>query len=100
MLIDVQNVTKVYRAETVETYALAGVSLAVATGEYVAIEGPSGCGKSTLLSIIGLLDTATSGRYLLNGRDCAALAEPRQPDRGSTVHPERSRFPGRCLATN
>ena len=74
MLIDVQNVTKVYAAETVETFALAGVSLTVERGEYVSIEGPSGCGKSTLLSVIGLLDTATSGRYVLNGVDTSALS--------------------------
>jgi putative ABC transport system ATP-binding protein len=86
MLIDVQNLTRVYRAETVETYALAGVSLAVASGEYVAVEGPSGCGKSTLLAIIGLLDTATSGRYLLNGRDCSALSiEERARLRNRTI---------------
>jgi putative ABC transport system ATP-binding protein len=74
MLIDVQNVTKVYAADTVETYALAGVSLRVASGEYIAIEGPSGCGKSTLLSVLGLLDTPTSGRYVLNGRDTGSLS--------------------------
>jgi putative ABC transport system ATP-binding protein len=86
MLIDVQNVTKVYTAETVETYALAGVSLAVASGEYVAIEGPSGCGKSTLLSLIGLLDTPSSGHYLLNGRDTGALSiEQRAKLRNRTI---------------
>ncbi|HEX3551129.1 MAG TPA: ABC transporter ATP-binding protein [Candidatus Elarobacter sp.] len=74
MLIDVQNVTKVYTTATVETYALAGVSLTVASGEYVSIEGPSGCGKSTLLSLIGLIDTPTSGRYLVGGRDTSGLS--------------------------
>jgi len=86
MPIDVQNVTKVYSAETVETYALAGVSLSVAAGEYVAIEGPSGCGKSTLLALIGLLDTPTSGRYVLNGRETATLSiEERARLRNRTI---------------
>ena len=86
MPIDVQNVTKVYTAETVETYALAGVSLKVAASEYVAIEGPSGCGKSTLLALIGLLDTPTSGSYVLNGRDTGALSiEERARLRNRTI---------------
>ncbi len=86
MLIDVRDVTKVYAADTVETYALGGVSLAVASGEYVAIEGPSGCGKSTLLALIGLLDTPTSGRYTLKGRDAATLSiEERARLRNRTI---------------
>src|SRR5690606_6512699 len=50
-----------------ETHALAGVHAEIMRGEYVAIMGPSGCGKSTLLSILGLLDTPSAGRYVLNG---------------------------------
>jgi putative ABC transport system ATP-binding protein len=86
MLIDIQNVTKVYTTDTIETHALAGVSFAVASGEYVSIEGPSGCGKSTLLSLIGLLDSPTTGRYLLDQRDAATLTlEERSRLRNRTI---------------
>ena len=67
-LIDIENLTKVFYTDEVETHALSGVHLAIRKGEYVAMSGPSGCGKSTLLSIIGLLDTPTGGRYRLNGQ--------------------------------
>ena len=67
-LIQIEGLTKVFYTDEVETHALSGVHLSVAKGEYVAMSGPSGCGKSTLLSIIGLLDTPSSGRYSLNGR--------------------------------
>lgn len=71
MLIDIRAIDKVYRTDDVETHALRGISFEIARGEYVAIEGPSGCGKSTLLSILGLLDTPTSGSYSLGGREVA-----------------------------
>ena len=67
-LIQIRDLTKVFFTDEVETHALSGVHLAVSKGEYVAMSGPSGCGKSTLLSIIGLLDTPTSGTYMLNGK--------------------------------
>ncbi len=67
-LIQIEGLTKVFYTDEVETHALSGVHLSVSKGEYVAMSGPSGCGKSTLLSIIGLLDTPSSGRYSLNGR--------------------------------
>jgi putative ABC transport system ATP-binding protein len=67
-VIDMQGITKVFYTDEVETHALAEVDVRIARGEYVSISGPSGCGKSTLLSIIGLLDTPTGGKYLLNGR--------------------------------
>ena len=60
--------TKVFYTDEIETHALSGIHLSVKKGEYVAMSGPSGCGKSTLLSIIGLLDTPTAGRYMLNGK--------------------------------
>jgi putative ABC transport system ATP-binding protein len=66
-LIHIQDVTKVFYTDEIETHALSGVHLTINKGEYVAMSGPSGCGKSTLLSIIGLLDTPTGGKYLLNG---------------------------------
>jgi putative ABC transport system ATP-binding protein len=66
-LIQIEELTKVFYTDEVETHALSRIHLTIHSGEYVAMSGPSGCGKSTLLSIIGLLDTATEGRYLLNG---------------------------------
>ena len=58
-LLKLDNVTKVFLTDEVETHALSGIHLEIKKGEYVAIAGPSGCGKSTLLSILGLLDTPT-----------------------------------------
>jgi putative ABC transport system ATP-binding protein len=66
-LIEIENLTKVFYTDEIETHALAGIHLTIGKGEYVAMSGPSGCGKSTLLSIIGLLDTPTDGKYKLNG---------------------------------
>jgi putative ABC transport system ATP-binding protein len=73
-LIHLENLTKVFYTDEVETHALAGIHLDVKKGEYVAIAGPSGCGKSTLLSILGLLDSPTEGTYVLNGRPVQDLA--------------------------
>src|ERR1700684_4504766 len=67
-LIQIEDPTKVFYTDEVETHALSGVHLAIRKGEYVAMSGPSGCGKSTLLSIIGLLDTPTGGNYRLNNQ--------------------------------
>src|SRR5438132_758650 len=67
-LIQIEDLTKIFYTDEVETHALSGVHLAIRKGEYVAMSGPSGCGKSTLLSIIGLLDTPTNGKYQLNGQ--------------------------------
>lgn len=72
-VIAMDRITKVFQADEVETHALSEVSFTIERGDYVSIEGPSGCGKSTLLSIIGLLDTATSGTYELNGRPVTEL---------------------------
>jgi putative ABC transport system ATP-binding protein len=68
-----ENISKVFYTDEVETHALSGVQLEVRKGEYVSIAGPSGSGKSTLLSIIGLLDTPTDGEYVLNGHQVANL---------------------------
>ena len=67
-LIRLENLVKVFETDEVETHALSNVHLTIDRGEYVAIAGPSGCGKSTLLSILGLLDSPTTGTYVLNGR--------------------------------
>ena len=68
LLIEIESLTKVFYTEEVETHALSGVHLRIRKGEYVMISGPSGCGKSTLLSIMGLLDSPTSGTFLLHGQ--------------------------------
>src|SRR5476649_610417 len=75
-LINLENVTKIFYTDEVETHALSGIHLDIAKGEYVAIAGPSGCGKSTLLSILGLLDSPTDGAYVLNGRPVQSLSLP------------------------
>ena len=67
ILVEIEDLTKVFQTNEVATHALSGIDLSIKRGEYVAISGPSGCGKSTLLSILGLLNTPTSGRYMLNG---------------------------------
>jgi putative ABC transport system ATP-binding protein len=72
-LIHLDGVTKVFFTDEVETHALAGIHLEIKTGEYIAIAGPSGCGKSTLLSILGLLDSPTEGKFVLNGKSVADL---------------------------
>ena len=72
-VITLEGIRKVFQADEVETHALSDVHLEIRRGEYVSISGPSGCGKSTLLSILGLLDTASAGRYILNGHDAANL---------------------------
>jgi putative ABC transport system ATP-binding protein len=72
-LIEMQGLSKVFYTEEVETHALSSIHLEIRQGEYVAIAGPSGCGKTTLLSILGLLDTPTSGEYRLAGEPVAKL---------------------------
>lgn len=72
-LIRLENVTKIFYTDELETHALSAVGFEIAAGEFVSIAGPSGCGKSTLLSILGLLDTPTAGQYWLSGEAVADL---------------------------
>ena len=79
-MIKLDNISKIYSTEEVQTTSLNGVSLEIKEGEVVAIMGPSGCGKSTLLNIMGLIDTPTEGTYLLNGKDVSTLTENERTD--------------------
>lgn len=72
-----RNICKVYQTGTVETTALAGITLDIREGEFVSVMGPSGCGKSTLLNIVAMLDTPTSGRYALGGVEVSDASEAR-----------------------
>lgn len=74
-IIEVTNLTKVYKIGKIEVRALMGANLAISKGEFVSIMGPSGSGKSTLMNILGCLDTPTSGKYLLEGIDVSKLKD-------------------------
>lgn len=74
-IVEARNLVKTYYNGDTETHALAGVSLAVERGEFAAIMGPSGSGKSTLMNLLGLLDTPTSGQYLIDGIDVSTLVD-------------------------
>src|SRR5215467_3816581 len=73
-MIKLQGVTKVFYADEMETHALSEINLEIKQCEYLAIAGPSGCGKSTLLSVIGLLDSPTTGEYWIKGEAVAKLS--------------------------
>jgi putative ABC transport system ATP-binding protein len=74
-MLQMRNLSRVYRTDTVETTALDSIDLDIVSGEFVAIMGPSGCGKSTLLNLIGMLDSPSSGSYVFNGKEVAGLFE-------------------------
>ena len=74
-MIEIHNLSKVYRTVDVETTALNNVNLEVAPGEFIAVMGPSGCGKSTLLNVLGMLDTPNSGTYRFLGQDVSNRSE-------------------------
>ncbi len=72
-MLSMQNVSKIYRTESVETHALREFSLSVDEGEFVSVSGPSGSGKTTFLNIAGILEEFTSGIYELDGKDVTRL---------------------------
>jgi len=72
-IISLNNVSKVFHTDEMETHALSDINLDIKSGEFMSISGPSGCGKSTLLSILGLLDAPSQGSYLINGTESADL---------------------------
>ena len=74
-MLDMRQVTKVYRTELVETHALRSLDLHVKDGEFVAVTGPSGSGKTTFLNIAGLLETFTGGEFRLDGQDVRGLSD-------------------------
>lgn len=75
-VIEVRDVTRIYRLGDVDVRALDGVSLVIERGEFVAIVGSSGSGKSTLMNILGCLDRPTSGQYVFEGLNVAEVPEP------------------------
>ncbi|MFJ4389515.1 ABC transporter ATP-binding protein [Pseudomonas soli] len=74
-LVELTDVNKIFLTDEIETHALSKITLTICKGEYVAISGPSGCGKSTLLSVLGLLDTASSGMYRLAGHNVENISK-------------------------
>lgn len=72
-MLQMKNVSKIYRTDTVETHALREFSLTVDEGEFVSVTGPSGSGKTTFLNIAGLLEDLSGGSYELDGRDISKL---------------------------
>jgi putative ABC transport system ATP-binding protein len=75
MIIETENLKKIYRTEVVETTAVDGVNFSLSEGQFVSIMGPSGCGKSTLLHLLGLIDTPSEGRYRFLGEDVSGYPE-------------------------
>ena len=74
-MLNMQNISKVYRTESVETHALRDFSLRVEEGEFVSVTGPSGSGKTTFLNVAGLLEEPSAGRYELDGNDVSGLSD-------------------------
>jgi putative ABC transport system ATP-binding protein len=75
MIIEAENITKIYRTEEVETTALDSINLQLEEGQFVSIMGPSGCGKSTLLHVLGLIDSLSEGTYKFLGEDVSSYSE-------------------------
>lgn len=79
-MIEIKNITKIYKSGDIETHALRGVSFDIEDGEFIAIMGPSGSGKSTLMHILGVLDAPTKGTYTLDGKDVSKLNDDQLAD--------------------
>lgn len=79
-MIRIENLSKKYLTDEVETTALHSINLSIEEGDFVAVMGASGCGKSTLLNVIGLLDKPTGGSYAFNGKEVGGLAEKQRAD--------------------
>jgi putative ABC transport system ATP-binding protein len=75
MLIQLEDIKRYYKVGSEEVHALDGVSIAIDKGEWASIIGQSGSGKSTLMNVLGCLDTPTSGRYILNGKDVSGMSD-------------------------
>jgi putative ABC transport system ATP-binding protein len=75
MIIEAENVTKIYRTEEVETTALDRINLKLEDGQFASVMGPSGCGKSTLLHVLGLIDDLSDGSYRFLGEDVSRYSE-------------------------
>ena len=87
-MLKMQDISKIYRTDLIETYALRSFSLEVNAGEFIAVTGPSGSGKTTFLNVAGLLEEFESGRYELDGKDVHALSD----DARSRLRNERIGF--------
>mgnify|MGYP001570957390 CR=1 FL=1 len=79
-MIECQNISKIYKTESAETFALKNISFKISDGEFTAIMGPSGSGKSTLMHILGCLDIPTSGAYFLDDRDVSKMSDDELTD--------------------
>src|SRR5581483_6655341 len=79
-IVDVRDLTKVYDTGVTQTIALAGVTLTIGQGDFVAVTGPSGSGKSTFMHIVGLLDEPSSGTYFFEGIDVSNLNDDERSD--------------------
>ncbi len=78
MIIETENLKKIYRTEVVETTAVNDINFSLSPGQFVSVMGPSGCGKSTLLHVLGLIDSPSGGRYRFMGEDVSGYPERRR----------------------
>jgi putative ABC transport system ATP-binding protein len=88
-MIELRNISRLFRSNEVETAALVAVSLSIPSGEFIAVTGPSGSGKSTLINILGAIDLPTGGQYLFNGRDLAIATETERAEYRYSPWPAR-----------